>query len=80
MNAPLPITEALEAIARALDGGPAVVVVTNIGGVGMPGERLLLDAIQGDAALFTRAAAVVIARSEGAEVLGPLQPTMAEQG
>lgn len=62
MNAPLPITEALEAIARALDGGPAVVVVTNIGGVGMPGERLLLDAdggirgTLGDASIDARAA------------------------
>lgn len=44
MKAPLPITDALEAIAHALDGGPPVVVVTNIGGAGLPGERLLLDA------------------------------------
>ena len=36
MTAPIPITAALEAIARALDGGPAVVVVTNIGGMGAP--------------------------------------------
>ncbi len=62
MNAPLAITEALEAIARALDGGPAVVVVTNIGGAGLPGERLLLDAdgalrgTLGDALLDVRAA------------------------
>ena len=62
MNAPLPITEALEAIARALDGGPAVVVVTHVGGAGMPGERLLLDAdgtlrgTLGDPALDARAA------------------------
>src|SRR5690606_32712732 len=44
MRAPLPITDALEAIAHALDGGPPVVVATNIGGAGLPGERLLLDA------------------------------------
>ncbi len=61
MTAPIPITAALEAIARALDGGPAVVVVTNIGGMGAPGERLLLDAdgtVQGtlgDDALDARA-------------------------
>lgn len=43
MRAPLGITDALESIARALDGGPAVVVATNIGGAGVPGERLLLE-------------------------------------
>lgn len=67
MKAPLPITDALEAIARALDGGPAVVVVTNVGGAGSPGERLLLDAdgnvrgTLGDAALDARAAELAAA-------------------
>ncbi len=62
MRAPLAITEALEAIARALDGGPAVVVATNIGGAGAPGERLLLredgvlQGTLGDASLDDRAA------------------------
>lgn len=61
MNAPLGITAALEAIARALDGGPAVVVATNIGGTGVPGERLLLQedgavhGTLGDATLDARA-------------------------
>src|SRR5690606_32561989 len=67
MKVPLPITDALEAIARALDGGPAVVVVTNVGGAGSPGERLLLDAdgnvsgTLGDAALDARAAELAAA-------------------
>ncbi len=67
MKVPLPITDALEAIARALDGGPAVVVVTNVGGAGSPGERLLLDAdgnvsgTLGDATLDARAAELAAA-------------------
>ncbi len=74
MRAPLPITDALEAIAHALDGGPPVVVVTNIGGAGLPGERLLLDAdgsvrgTLGIAALDARAgelARALIARGAG---------------
>lgn len=61
MKAPLGITDALESIARALDGGPAVVVATNIGGIGVPGERLLLQedgavhGTLGDASLDERA-------------------------
>lgn len=60
MRAPLQITAALESIAQALDGGPAVVVATNIGGAGAPGERLLLredgvvQGTLGDASLDTR--------------------------